>query len=52
MMKFRDFITAFILIMLLALLLGIVYARATWEGGALPQRNDVWCLVYPLFMSV
>ena len=36
-MKFREFITAFILIMLLALLLGIVYARATWEGGALPS---------------
>ena len=36
-MKFREFITAFILIVLLALLLGIVYARATWEGGALPS---------------
>ena len=30
-MKFREFITAFIFIVLLALLLCIVYARATWE---------------------
>ena len=30
-MKFREFITAFIFIILLALLLCIVYARATWE---------------------
>ena len=30
-MKFREFITAFILIVLLALLLCIVYARATWD---------------------
>ena len=36
-MKFRDFITAFILIMLLALLLGIVYARATWEDEVPPS---------------
>ena len=34
MMKFREFITAFTLIVLLALLLCIVYARATWEGEA------------------
>ena len=34
-MKFRDFITAFTFIILLALLLCIVYARATWDGGAL-----------------
>ena len=31
-MKFREFITAFTCIILLALLLCIVYARATWEG--------------------
>ena len=31
-MKFREFITAFTFIILLALLLCIVYARATWEG--------------------
>lgn len=30
-MKFREFIIAFIFIVLLALLLCIVYARATWE---------------------
>ena len=30
-MKFREFITAFTLIVLLALLLCIVYARATWD---------------------
>ena len=30
-MKFREFITAFIFIVLLVLLLCIVYARATWE---------------------
>lgn len=30
-MKFREFITALIFIILLALLLCIVYARATWE---------------------
>ena len=34
-MKFREFISTFILIILLALLLCIVYARATWEGGEL-----------------
>ena len=33
-MKFREFITAFIFIILMALLLCIVYARATWEGEA------------------
>ena len=31
-MKFREFITALIFIILLALLICIVYARATWEG--------------------
>ena len=36
-MKFREFITAFIFIVLLALLLCIVYARATWEGEAPPS---------------
>ena len=35
-MKFREFITAFIFVVLLALLLCIVYARATWEGEAHP----------------
>lgn len=33
-MKFREFITAFIFIVLLALLLCVVYVRATWEGEA------------------
>ena len=33
-MKLREFITAFTLIILLALLLCIVYARATWEDEA------------------
>ena len=33
-MKLNQFITAFTLIVLLALLLCIVYARATWEGEA------------------
>ena len=32
-MKLNQFITAFTLIVLLALLVCIVYARATWEGG-------------------
>ena len=36
-MKFREFITAFTFIILLVLLLCIVYARATWEGDALPS---------------
>ena len=35
-MKFREFITAFIFIVLLALLLCIVYARATWEEQPAP----------------
>ena len=35
-MKFREFITAFTLIILLALLLCIVYARATWEEQSAP----------------
>ena len=33
-MKFREFITAFIFIVLLALLICIVYARATWGDEA------------------
>ena len=33
-MKFREFITAFTFIILLALLLFIVYARATWDDEA------------------
>ena len=36
-MKFREFITAFTFIILLALLLCIVYARAAWEGEAPPS---------------
>ena len=36
-MKFREFITAFTFIILLALLLCIVYARATWDGGERPS---------------
>ena len=36
-MKLNQFITAFTLIVLLALLVCIVYARATWEGGELPS---------------
>ena len=36
-MKFREFITAFFFIILLALLLCIVYVRATWDGGELPS---------------
>ena len=35
-MKFREFFTAFIFIVLLALLLCIVYARATWEEQSSP----------------
>ena len=38
-MKFREFITAFTFIILLALLLCIVYARATWEGEAQPASD-------------
>ena len=40
-MKFREFITAFTFIILLALLLCIVYARATWDGEALPAPDTV-----------
>ena len=36
-MKLNQFITAFTFIVLLALLICIVYARATWEGGELPS---------------
>ena len=36
-MKFREFITAFFFIILLALLLCIVYARATWEQQPAPD---------------
>ena len=35
-MKFREFITAFTFIVLLALLICIVYARATWEDKEQP----------------
>ena len=37
-MKLNQFITAFTLIVLLALLICIVYARATWEGVELPSQ--------------
>ena len=40
-MKLNQFITAFTLIVLLALLICIVYARATWEGGELPAPATV-----------
>ena len=38
-MKFREFITAFTFIILLALLLCIVYARATWEKQPAPAPS-------------
>ena len=38
-MKLNQFITAFTLIVLLALLVCIVYARATWEGEVLPSPD-------------
>ena len=38
-MKFREFITAFTFIILLALLLCIVYARATWEEQPAPAPS-------------
>ena len=40
-MKFNQFIMALVCIALLALLLCIVYARATWDGGALPAPATV-----------
>ena len=36
-MKLNQFITAVVCVVLLALLICIVYARATWEGDALPS---------------
>ena len=36
-MKLNQFITAFVCIVLMALLICIVYARATWEGRELPS---------------
>ena len=36
-MKLNQFITAVVCVVLLALLICIVYARATWEGGELPS---------------
>ena len=36
-MKLNQFVTAIVCVVLLTLLLCIVYARATWEGGALPS---------------
>lgn len=38
-MKINQFITAFTLIILLALLICIVYARATWEDRELPSPS-------------
>lgn len=35
-MKINQFITAFVCVVLLAILVCIVYARATWEGEAMP----------------
>ena len=40
-MKFNHFIMALVCIILLALLLCIVYARATWDGEALPAPAPV-----------
>ena len=39
-MKLNQFITAFTLIVLLALLICIVYARATWEDKELPEPSQ------------
>ena len=39
-MKFREFIVAFTLIILLALLLCIVYARATWEEKSVTAPRE------------
>ena len=39
-MKFREFITAFTFIVLLALLICIVYARATWEDKEPPTPSQ------------
>ena len=47
-MKFREFITAFTFIILLALLLCIVYARATWDGEALPAPATVETVEAPV----
>ena len=40
-MKFKQFIMALVCFALLALLLCIVYARATWDGEALPAPAPV-----------
>ena len=40
-MKFKQFIMALVCFALLALLLCIVYARATWDGEALPPPDTV-----------
>ena len=40
-MKFNQFIMALVCIALLALLLCIIYARATWDGEALPDLATV-----------
>ena len=39
-MKLNQFITAFTLIVLLALLICIVYARATWEDSEMPEPSQ------------
>ena len=36
-MKLNQFITAFICVVMLALLVCIIYARATWEGEVMPS---------------
>ena len=46
-MKFNQFIMALVCIALLALLLCIVYARATWDGEALPAPATVEAPVEP-----
>lgn len=43
-MKLNQFITAFTLIVLLALLICIVYARATWEDKELPSPDPAQTL--------
>ena len=40
-MKLNQFITAFICVVMLALLVCIIYARATWEGEVMPSPAPV-----------
>ena len=46
-MKLNQFITAFTLIVLLALLICIVYARATWEGEVQPATAGAGAVEEP-----